>query len=63
MYFLQLGNTLSFHSPDFSEPIKCLQQKGKILLDWFCFICMQANPCKFQAIAVRKKTFEKVSSL
>ena len=52
-------NTLSFHSPDFSELIKFLQQEGKILIDWFSFNCMQANPGKFQAIAVGKKTFEK----
>ena len=36
-----------------------LQQEGKILIDWFSFNCMQANPGKFQAIAVGKKTFEK----
>ena len=52
-------NTLSFHSPDFNELIKFLQQEGKILIDWFSFNCMQANPGKFQAIAVGKKTFEK----
>ena len=36
-----------------------LQQEGKILIDWFSFNCMQANPGKFQAIAVGKKTFGK----
>ena len=50
---------ISFHSPDFSELIKFLQQEGKILIDWFSFNCMQANPGKFQAISVGKKTFEK----
>ena len=50
-------NTLSFHSPDFNELIKFLQQEGKILIDWFSFNCMQANPGKFQAIAVGKKNF------
>ena len=52
-------NTLSFHSPDFNELIMFLQQEGKILIDWFSFNCMQANPGKFQAIAVGKKTFGK----
>lgn len=52
-------NTLSFHSPDFNELIKFLQREGKILIDWFSFNCMQANPEKFQAIAVGKKTFDK----
>ena len=47
-------NTLSFHSPDFNDLIKFLQQEGKILIDWFSFNCMQANPGKFQAIAVGK---------
>ena len=36
-----------------------LQQEGKILINWFSFNCMQANPGKFQAIAVGKKTFGK----
>ena len=52
-------NTLSFHSPDFDKILKVLQSEGKILIDWFCFNCMQANPNKFQAIAVGKRTHEK----
>ena len=55
-------NTLSFHSPDFNELINFFTTRGKILIDWFSFNCMQANPGKFQAIAVGKKTFEKISS-
>ena len=52
-------NTLSFHSPDFDEILRVLQSEGKILIDCFCFNCMQANPNKFQAIAVGKRTHEK----
>ena len=56
------NNTMSFHSPDFEELIKVLQCEGKILIDWFGFNCMQANPNKFQAIAVGKRTREKSPS-
>ena len=59
LYNFADDNTLSFHSPDFNELIMFLQQEGKILIDWFSFNCMQANPGKFQAIAVGKKTFGK----
>ena len=37
----------------------CLQQEGKVLIDWFSFNSMQVNPGKFQAIAVGMKTFKK----
>ena len=49
----------SFHSPDFDEILRVLQSEGKFFIDWFCFNCMQANPNKFQAIAVGKRTHEK----
>ena len=52
-------NTLSFHSPNFDEIIKVLQEEGKMLIDWFCLNCMQANPNKFQAIGVGKRTHER----
>ena len=57
LYNYAEDNTLLFHSPDFNELIKFLQQKGKILIDWFSFNCMQKNTGKFQAIAVSKKNF------
>ena len=41
---------------EFGELIKVLQCEGKILIDWFIFNCMQANPNKFQAIAAGKRT-------
>ena len=40
-----------------------LQQESHILLDWFSSNLMQANPYKFQAIAVGKKTFGEIQSL
>ena len=30
-----------------------------MLIDWFCFNCMQADPNKFQAIGVGKRTNER----
>ena len=44
-------NTLSFHSPNFDEVVNVLQQESNILINWFHFNCMQANPEKFQAIS------------
>ena len=49
-------NTVSFSSPDFDELIQVLQSESQILLDWFQNNSMQANPDKFQAIAVGKRT-------
>ena len=48
-------NTLSFAIPDFDKLISVLQAES----DWFHFNCMKANPDKFQAIAIGKRTFEK----
>jgi hypothetical protein len=36
-----------------------LEKESSILIEWFNFNCMQANPVKFQAIAVGKKTYAK----
>jgi hypothetical protein len=52
-------NTLSFHSPNYNELISVLEEESKSLIDWFSFNCMQANPDKFQAIAVGRKTHDK----
>lgn len=43
-------NTLSFHSPNFNKIISVLESESKILIDWFSFDCMQANPNKFQPL-------------
>ena len=37
--------------------------ESQILIDWFRFNKMQANPDKFQVLAVGKKTFEKNPSI
>ena len=66
-YFIQKGtlynysddNSLSFHSPNFDNLLHFLQNASKTLIEWFRFNCMQANPDKFQAIAVGKKTHDK----
>ena len=39
--------------------INVLESESKILIDWFSFNCMQANPNKFQAIAVGKRKHDK----
>ncbi|MCU7801407.1 MAG: reverse transcriptase family protein, partial [gamma proteobacterium symbiont of Lucinoma myriamae] len=69
-YFIKKGtlynyaddNTLSFSSPNLNILIDTLQNESEILIEWFRINRMQANPDKFQAIAVGKKTFQKVSS-
>ena len=38
---------------------KCFNLKAKFLLDLFQVTSMQANPDKFQAIAVGKRTYGK----
>ena len=66
-YFLEHGtlynyaddNTVSFSTPDLDKLIQILQSESQILLNWFHENCMQANPDKFQAIAVGEKTFAK----
>jgi hypothetical protein len=51
-------NTLSFHSPNFDEVVNVLLQESNILINWFRFNYMQANPEKFQAIEVGNKSFD-----
>ena len=66
-YFIQKGtlynyaddNTLSIYSPNFDNLLHFLQNASKTLIEWFRFNCMQANPDKFQVIAVGKKTHDK----
>ena len=50
-------NTVSFSTPDLDKLIQILQSESQIILNWFYVNCMQANPGKFQAIAVGMKTF------
>ena len=51
--------TVSFSTADFDELIQVLQSESQILLDRFQEKYMQANPDKFQVIAVGKRTFGK----
>ena len=61
-YFIEHGtlynyaddNTLSYADQDYNTLINVLETESSILID-----CMQANPDKFQAIAVGKKTYAK----
>ena len=54
-------NTLSFSSPDYDILISTLEAESQVLIDWFKDNKMQANPDKFQVLAVGKKTFAKKS--
>ena len=66
-YFIEHGtlynyaddNTLSYADQDYNTLINVLEKESSILIEWFNFNCMQANPDKFQAIAVGKKTYAK----
>jgi hypothetical protein len=52
-------NTLSFGSPDFDLFISTLESDSNHPIEWFKNNKMQANPDKFQVLAVGKKTYEK----
>lgn len=52
-------NTLSYISPNYDELISALQTDSVELINWFKVNKMQANPEKFQVLAVGKKTFSK----
>jgi hypothetical protein len=66
-YFIEHGtlynyadhNTLSYADQDYNTLINVLEKESSIFIEWFNFNCMQANPDKFQAIAVGKKTYAK----
>jgi hypothetical protein len=50
---------LSYGHPDFNVLISALESKSNVLINWFKVNKMQANPEKFQVLAVGKKTFDK----
>ena len=52
-------NTLSFCNPDFDALISTLETDSNQLTEWFRIIKMQANPDKFQFLAVGRKTYDK----
>ena len=50
-------NTLSYVSEDVNNLVNVLEKDhSKSLIEWFNFDKMQANPDKFQAMAIGKKT-------
>ena len=49
-------NTLSFNHKNIETLQTVIETESNILIDWFDFNQMQANPDKFQSIAVGKKT-------
>ena len=66
-YFIEYGtlynyaddNTLSYVNDNYEKLIDILEKESSVLIDWFKFNCMQANPDKFKAIAVGNKTHAK----
>jgi hypothetical protein len=66
-YFIEDGtlynyaddNTLSYADQDYNTLINVLEKESSILIKWLNINCRQANPDKFQAIAVGKKTYAK----
>ena len=53
-------NTLNFNHKD-PDVLKCtLEEESLSLINWFDFNQMQANPEKFQAIAIGKKSHENI---
>jgi hypothetical protein len=51
-------NTLSYSDTDINRLTNVLEEESKVLITWFNNNQMQANPDKFQAIAVGKKTHD-----
>ena len=51
-------NTLCYADYDLNNVISKLESDSKKMLDWFANNLMQANPEKFQALAISKKTFK-----
>lgn len=49
-------NTLSKSDNTLETVIESLEEDSRSLMSWFAFNKMQANPDKFQAIAIGKKT-------
>ena len=65
-YFIEHGtlynyavDTLSYADRHYNTLINVLEKESSILIERFNFNCMQANPDKFQGIAVGKKTYAK----
>ena len=52
-------NTLSYAHRDINKVISTLESDSIALIDWFSCNQMKANPDKFQALAIGKKTMDK----
>ena len=63
MYNYADDNTLSFCNPDFDALISTLETDSNQLIEWFRINKMQANPDKFQSLAVGRKTYDKNPSI
>ena len=50
---------MSYGHPDFNVHTSVLESESNVLINWFKVNKMQANPDKFQVLAVGKKTFDK----
>ena len=51
-------NTISYSSPHFDTMKHTLEAEGSALVDWFAANHMEANPEKFQCVAVEKKAHD-----
>ena len=56
-------NTLSASDQNPENVVSALTHDSKNLIDWFRLNQMQANPDKFQGIAIGKKSFDEIKSL
>ncbi|KAK6176060.1 hypothetical protein SNE40_014416 [Patella caerulea] len=57
LYNYAIDNTLSFWHGSFDIMTNTLEKEGSYLVDWFMNNHMQANPDKFQGLAIGKKTY------
>ena len=53
---------MSYVNDNYEKLIDILEKESSVLIDWFKFNCMQANPDKFQAIAVAKTPVFEIES-
>ena len=56
-YFIEYDTLYNYADDNTLSYVK--KKESSVLIDWFKFNCMQANPDKFQAIAVGNKTHAK----
>ena len=54
---------MSYGHPDLNVLTSVLESESNVLINWFKFNKMQANPDKFQVLAVGKKIFDKIMKI